>query len=139
MSPKILFVESPGSKIHFFAQVMRHPLLGSLWMATKLKQLGYDVKVVKENLVEKGEFNAALAEADLLILTVLTIFAKRAIEVARQFKQLHPSGKVIAGGIHISLNPEESLQYYDQGVVGEGVKITKYLVNGRLQDRIIYA
>jgi len=118
---------------------MRHPLLGPLWMATKLKQLGYDVKVVKENLLDEGEFNAALVEADLLIMTVLTIYAKRAIEVAKQFKQLHPSGKVIAGGMHISLNPEESLQYYDQIVIGEGVKIIQDLVDGKIQDRVVHA
>jgi anaerobic magnesium-protoporphyrin IX monomethyl ester cyclase len=139
MSLKILFLESPGSKVHFFARVMRHPLLGPLWMATKLKQLGYDVKVIKENLVDQEEFNAALAEADLLILTVLTIFAKRSIEVAQEFKRLRPNGKVIAGGVHISLNPEESLQYYDQVVVGEGVKIIQDLVDGKIPDRVVHA
>jgi hypothetical protein len=50
---KILFVEPRGATSNIFQNSIQHPLLGPLYMATQLKDAGYDVKMLKENLADE--------------------------------------------------------------------------------------
>ena len=134
----ILFVEPRGAKSSILENSIQHPLLGPLYMATQLKQAGYNVKVLKENLVDESNLINELILADILILTLLTTSALRGYEIAQTYRKLHNNdGWIIAGGIHVSCNPEEALPFVDQVVIGEGPPIIKRLVDRRIAGRIV--
>ncbi|TFG25354.1 MAG: B12-binding domain-containing radical SAM protein [Promethearchaeota archaeon] len=136
---KILFVEPSGSKANVFTFAMKLPLLGPIHLATKLHQAGYDVLVIKEDLLDKSDkIENYLPAADILILTLLTNSAFRGYEIATKYREIRPDGRIIIGGIHASLNPEEPSQYADQVAVGEGDNIIIDLIKGNLSDKIVY-
>lgn len=138
MKKNILFFDPCGSPSNYFYEIgMQYPLLGPLYMATQLHELGYNVTVIKENYVTSDVIESALKNADILILTMLTNYAKRGYEYAQQYKKMRPDGWVIAGGIHVSFLPEEALAYVDQVAVGEGFLIIKDLVDRRIDAKIV--
>ena len=70
------------------------------------------VKIVDENF-DKFEFEAA----DLVGITAFTSNITRAYEIAGMYR--NRKTKVIMGGIHVSMLPDEALQHADAVVVGE--------------------
>ncbi|MBI5048471.1 MAG: B12-binding domain-containing radical SAM protein [Deltaproteobacteria bacterium] len=81
-----------------------------------------DVKVVDEN-IEPIDFEAP---TDLVGISVRTMFAKRAYEIASRFRER--GVKVVLGGIHTSMLPEEATQYADSIVVGEAESVWHELI-----------
>ena len=73
-----------------------------------------------------------ILQADVFCLTALTSSAGRAKYLAAHLKQVHPEAKVIVGGIHASLRPEEFTGVADHVVVGEAEEIIVDLLEGRL-------
>lgn len=72
----------------------------------------WDVKILDENF-EPFQFE----EADLVGITAFTSNINRAYEIARIYKERKT--KVVMGGIHASMLPDEALQYAEAVVVGE--------------------
>ena len=60
-------------------------------------------------------------KVDLVGITVLTVTAKRAYEIADRYRA--QGVKVIMGGIHVSLLPEEAAEHADSLVIGEAEDI----------------
>lgn len=136
---RILFVEPSGSSANIFTFAMKLPLFGPIGLATRLHNAGYNVFVIKENLLDRDDnINNYLEKADILILTLLTITANHGYEISQLYKKIRPDGKVIIGGMHASLMPEEVSHYADQVAVGEGDNIIIDLIEGTLKDKIIY-
>lgn len=73
----------------------------------------WDVDLVDE-AVEDIDFNY---ECDLVGLSVMTCYAPRAYEIAKEFRQR--GIKVVLGGVHPTYCPEEALQHCDAVVCGE--------------------
>ncbi len=72
----------------------------------------WEIKIVDENI---DEFK--FEEADLVGITAFTSNINRAYEIAQMYRK--KKIKVIMGGIHISMLPDEALQYADSVVIGE--------------------
>ena len=76
-------------------------------------------------------------ETDLVALSAKTSCVTRAYAVAAEFRKR--GTKVVLGGIHASLRPEEALEHVDCIVTGEAEKVWPLVVadarNGRLQRR----
>lgn len=76
-------------------------------------------------------------ETDAVFITVETYTAKRAYYIASQFRKL--GKKVLMGGYHVTLCPEEAAQYADAIMVGNADKILDTVLadleNGTLQKR----
>ena len=72
----------------------------------------WEIKIVDENF-ESFE----LEPADLVAITAFTSNVNRAYEIAKLYKKYDT--KVVMGGIHASMLPEEVMQYVDVVVVGE--------------------
>lgn len=85
----------------------------SLAIISALTPPGIEVKVTDE-LVEDIDFNYP---ADLVALSVMTTNAMRSYEVADIFRK--KGVKVVMGGIHPSVLPEEALLHADSIVSGE--------------------
>lgn len=72
----------------------------------------WEVKIVDENF-DKFVFE----EADLVGITAFTGNVNRAYEISRMYRERKI--KVVIGGIHASMLPDEALQYADVVIVGE--------------------
>ncbi|MFH2219311.1 MAG: radical SAM protein [Pseudomonadota bacterium] len=73
----------------------------------------HEVRVFDEN-IHDIDFTW---KADLVGISVRTIFAKRAYRISETYRKR--GVKTVLGGIHPSMCPEEALQYCDSVVIGE--------------------
>jgi radical SAM superfamily enzyme YgiQ (UPF0313 family) len=88
------------------------PMLG-LTLLASLFPKGYEVRIVNE-AIEEIDFES---EVDLVGITALTCVIQRAYEVADRFRK--KGVKVILGGVHPSLLPEEAKDHADSVFIGE--------------------
>jgi len=72
----------------------------------------WDIKIADEQ-IETFEYEPA----DLVAITAFTTNVNRAYEIAKMYQE-HDT-KVIMGGIHASMVPDEVMQYVDAVVIGE--------------------
>ena len=90
-----------------------------------------DVELIDEN-VEDIDFNA---RTDLVFLTFFTVSATRGYQIADTFRD--KDVKVVIGGIHASMLPDEAILHADAVAIGEGEplvhKIIEDFQNQRLQ------
>ena len=142
MKPKIVFVEPKSSDDNVFSKYLSLPLMGPVYLATILKQKGYDVECLNENMLGRKVTQKEL-RCDILIISALTLTIQRGYKLARLFKAYNPDGKVIIGGIHATMLPDEALKYADYVFVGEGegqiVDIIEKISAGKLKQGIIKA
>src|SRR3990170_5980858 len=81
-----------------------------------------DVKIIDE-CVQDIDFNA---DVDLVGISVMTFLSTRAYEIAAKFRAR--GVKVVLGGIHVSMCPEEARQHADSVVVGEAERTWPMLI-----------
>ena len=90
----------------------------------------WEIKIADEN-IEPFEFE----DADLVGITAFTSNINRAYEIARLYKE--KGIKVIIGGIHGSMLPDEALQYADSVVIGEVENIWKQVIEDFENNRLM--
>jgi radical SAM superfamily enzyme YgiQ (UPF0313 family) len=127
---KVVFVEPRSTTANVYSKVPM-PLLGPVYLGTILKNQGHDVQIYKEDVYTP---DYASIKADIIGISILTSTAKRGYEIAGKF----PKEKVIIGGVHASLLPEEAGRFARQVVVGEAEGVIGDIVNGRIQDAVVY-
>jgi radical SAM superfamily enzyme YgiQ (UPF0313 family) len=88
------------------------PMLGLTILASFFPR-NYEVKIINE-AIEEIDFNSEVA---LVGITALTCVSKRAYDVADLFRER--GVKVILGGVHPSLLPEEAKEHADSVFIGE--------------------
>lgn len=88
------------------------PILGLTLLASLFPKT-YEVKIINE-VIEEIDFNA---EVDLVGITALTCVVKRAYAIADRFRER--GIKVILGGVHPSLLPDEAKEHADSVFIGE--------------------
>lgn len=93
-----------------------------------------EVKIVDEAF-EKINYEE---KVDLVGITANTPVAPRAYQIAKEFK--NRGTPVVMGGVHVSMLPQEALQYVDAVVVGEAEEVWPGLIEDlrRGQMRRIY-
>ncbi len=93
----------------------------------------HSVKIIDEE-IEELNFNE---HVDLVGITAMTFKAKRAYEIAREFRARRVP--VIMGGIHASMRPDEVSEHVDCVVVGEADDLWPRILadasEGRLKNR----
>lgn len=98
------------------------PILGLTLLATLFPE-DYHVQIVNE-VAERVNFEA---NVDLVGITGLTCVIKRAYEIADRFRAR--GVKVILGGVHPSLLPEEAKKHADAVLIGEAEGILHQLIH----------
>jgi len=126
---KIVLIEPASSEANVYSK-LHMPLLGPVYLGTILKHRGHDVEIYNEDICRP---DYEQLNADIIGISILTSTAKRGYEIASKF----PKEKVIIGGVHASLLPEEALQYSRQVVVGEAEEVIVDVVEGAIKDRIV--
>ncbi|MFB3919480.1 MAG: radical SAM protein [Candidatus Velamenicoccus archaeovorus] len=127
---KIVLIE-PGSTIANVYSKISMPLLGPVYLGTILRNQGHEVEIYKEDIYTPDYANI---KADIIGISILTATANRGYEIARRF----PKEKVIMGGVHASLVPEEARKFARQVVVGEAEEVIGDIVNGKIRDEVVY-
>ncbi len=114
-SLKAVFIEPKPPNPHIFS-LYALPRLGSVLLATLLKETGWEVKVFVEE-VSEIDFDEVL-QADIVGISTITSTAPRAYALADKIRK---SGiPVVLGGAHVTCLPEEGLGHADMVVRGEG-------------------
>lgn len=90
--------------------------LGLLYLAAHTPD-GVDIRVIDEN-VERLDFDE---RPDLVGISTMTATAPRAYEIAERYRSL--GSKVVLGGVHASMVPEEAMRHADSVVVGEAENV----------------
>ena len=138
MNPKsVVFIEPKSSKTNVFDNYMRLPLMGSLYLGTILHNRGHTVRLLNENILQR-EIDITNVDADVFCLTALSTSARRARMLAVKIRECHPVAKILIGGIHASLLPEDFIDVADHVVVGEAEDIIVDLVEGRIREKLVH-
>ncbi len=111
-------------------------ITGPLILGHILKDAGHDVSVYEELYADVDY--SKLFDADVFCLYTMTSNAPRAYELADMLHQ-KSHARVLIGGMHASVLPEEALRHADQVIVGEGEAAILDVVEGRNTDRIVHA
>lgn len=127
---KIVLIEPAASEANVYSK-LHMPLLGPVYLGTILKNRGHQVEIYNEDIY-RPEYSRL--NADIIGISILTSTAKRGYGIAKQF----PKEKVIIGGVHASLLPDEALQFARQVVVGEAEEVIADIVEGSIKDAIVY-
>ena len=114
----------------------RHPITGPLILGNILNKSGHEVEVYEE-LFRDIDFRK-VAEADLIGINIMTSTAVRGYKIA-DFIKRKTNKRIIIGGIHASVLPEEAIKHADQVIVGEAESVIKEVVEGKCKDKIVYA
>lgn len=95
----------------------------------------FEPKIIDEE-IEDIDFDAPV---DIVAITAMTFKAKRAYEIAREFRAR--GVKVIMGGIHASMCPNEVSEHVDCVVIGEAENIWPGILvdaaEGKLKNRYV--
>ena len=126
---KIAIIEPTAAKSNVYSK-LHMPLLGPVYLATILRNRGHEVVIYHEDICRP---DYKKLDVDMVGISILTSTAKRGYKIASQF----PKEKVIIGGVHASLLPQEALQHARQVVVGEAEEVIVDIVEGRLRDQIV--
>ncbi|MFA5411203.1 MAG: radical SAM protein [Candidatus Omnitrophota bacterium] len=127
---KIVLIEPRATEANVYSR-LHMPLLGPIYLGTILKNRGHEVEIYNEGVYAP---DYSRLQADVIGVSILTSTAKRGYEIAKKF----PREKVIIGGIHASLLPEEAIQFSRQVVVGEAEEVIADVVEGRIKEPIVY-
>ncbi|MCX5818962.1 MAG: radical SAM protein [Deltaproteobacteria bacterium] len=127
---KLLLINPVGRKSGYLVSIYStfQPL--SLAYIAAVTPSHWEIKIADEN-IDKFKFE----EADLVGITGFTSSINRAYEIARIYRE--KKIKVIMGGIHISMLPDEALQYADSVVIGEVEGIWKQVISDFENNRLL--
>ena len=122
---KIIFIEPKPSGLHVFSRWAAYiPRIGSVLLATILKQAGHRVNVYIE-AISKIDWAQVFA-ADVVMLSTITSTAPRAYDFAKNIS--NRGIPVVLGGPHPTALPDEALRYADFVVRGEGEEVVLPLI-----------
>jgi radical SAM superfamily enzyme YgiQ (UPF0313 family) len=104
----------------------------TLVLATQLRRMGCEVRIY-DDVIE--EIDANKVKEPIVLVSIMSTTAKRGYEIAGLF----PDRKVIIGGVHASMLPEEASKHADHVVVGESESVLQDLIAGRIKKKIVRA
>ncbi|MFH1127590.1 MAG: radical SAM protein [archaeon] len=100
------------------------PPLGALYICSVLKEKGYHVTFIDGTVTsyEKTIEQLKQNKPDILNLSIQTVFADFAFQLAKDYRKINRNAIIIAGGPHASILPKQTLaeKGIDFVVVGEG-------------------
>ena len=127
---KVVLIEPAASEANVYSK-LHMPLLGPIYLGTILRNRGHEVEIYNEDIYRP---DYSRLNADIVGISTLTSTAKRGYEIAGRF----PKEKVIIGGVHASLLPDEALEFARQVVVGEAEEVIADVVEGVNKEAIVY-
>ena len=107
------------------------PPVGLVMLATVLKEDGFSVRVVDMNLgnVNNQFLDRYLDNCFLCGISITTPTMKSGLKLAEMLKRHRPDIKIVLGGVHVTLKPEDAFKCsaVDYAVTGEGEYVLRDL------------
>lgn len=137
----IVFVNPPYETIEAGKEYVKHvinrsPSLGILFLAAKVREGGFEPKIVESDLQNYSNEEVAQIILDenpkFVGFTLFTVGVLNSVEIAKMVRAKNPNIHVIVGGPHISSMGVETLEKFDAfdvGVVFEGELIINDLLH----------
>lgn len=126
---RVSFIESGSPGLHIFSK-FPIPRLGAVLLSTILRERGHEVKVFIEDIAEPDW--SYIENSDIVCISTITSTAPRAYTIGKRLKAM--GIPVVMGGAHPTFLPEESLEYADFVIRGEGehslVELLEHLEKG---------
>lgn len=117
---RIVFIEPKSTHIHVYSAV-HIPRIGSILLSTLLKEKGYDVTVIIEDMLRKGVGDDKvwdqIRQADMLCVSSITSTVQRCYNYCDRARKA--GIPVVLGGTHVTYFPDEAIQHADYVVRGE--------------------
>ncbi|MEE8835801.1 MAG: radical SAM protein [Eubacteriales bacterium] len=110
-------------------------ITGPLVLGHILKDAGHHVEVYEE-LNGSVPYARLLKTTDVFCLSCMTSTAPRGYDLADMIHK-KSRARVIMGGMHPTVLPEEAALHADQVITGEGEKVILDVVEGRRTERIV--
>ena len=122
MPKKLILLNPAGQRSGFLlSKFSTFPPLSLAYVAA-LTPDNWDIEIIDEN-IEEFKYK----EADLLGITSFTTNINRAYKIANIYRK--KGIKVILGGIHASVFPDEAINYVDSVVIGEAELIWRKVID----------
>ena len=128
--PKMIFIEPKAPNLHIFSKFPL-PRLGNFILGTMMKQRGWEVEIIVEQLMPVSF--SRMKEADLVGISTITSTAPRAYAIADRIREMHIP--VMMGGPHVTFMPEEALAHADFVIRGEGEKALMAFIDAWEKER----
>jgi len=129
---KIFFIEPKAPNLHIYTQFPL-PRLGSFILATMMRNKGWDVEIILEEM--RSIDYEKLKKADLVGISTITATAPRAYAIADRIRGMKIP--VIMGGPHVTYLPDEALDHADFIIRGEGERPLMAFID-RFEDKNHY-
>lgn len=117
------------------------PNLGQLYLATWLRQHGFESQVVDLSSILPDEWLQAIPPADAYGFSTFTSSYYRTLQIVQLIKEVNSNAQTIAGGPHASALPQAVARDFGYVVVGEGeialLGLMRDLDCGRAPSRIL--
>ncbi|MCX7019022.1 MAG: radical SAM protein [Candidatus Sumerlaeota bacterium] len=117
---RVVFMEPMSTHIHVYSSV-HIPRIGSILLSTLLRDKGYDVSVIVEDMLPRKISSAMvwdeIRQADLLCVSSITPTVQRCYEFCDRAREA--GIPVIIGGTHASYFPDEAICHADWVMRGE--------------------
>ena len=138
----IVFI-NPASELRRFplyrlgGRFYGHPnaITGPLILGRILREAGHHVEVYEE-MYTTPNYKKLMKETDVFCIYTMTSTAPRAYELADMIHE-KSNARVLIGGMHASVMPQEALEHADQVLVGEGESVILDVVERRITDEIV--
>ncbi len=122
MPKKLILINPAGQRSGFLlSKFSTFPPLSLAYVAA-LTPDNWDIEIIDEN-IEEFKYK----EADLIGITSFTTNINRAYKIANIYRK--KGIKVILGGIHASVLPDEAINYVDSVVIGEAELIWRKVID----------
>jgi anaerobic magnesium-protoporphyrin IX monomethyl ester cyclase len=134
---KLLLVNPSQIEIYGKVTAPSYLPLGLAYLGAFARNLGHDVKILDIDAEKRKKFHDFVIEfnPDYIGFTATTPTFNNAISLIRQARAIS-SAKIILGGIHATIMPEECEKYADHVVIGEGELALQQILEGKA-DKIV--
>jgi radical SAM superfamily enzyme YgiQ (UPF0313 family) len=121
---KIAFMETPSP---WLVRQGAQTALGILYIATIVKQSGYEVRMFKPKKIEGLD---DILNYDILCMSGTTLEYVMNVECAKYLKSKNPDIKIFIGGSHASILPKDYIDnpLFDSVCVGEGESLILQMI-----------
>ncbi len=110
-------------------------ITGPLMLGGILRRAGHEVRAYEE-YNGRVDFRYVYS-CDVVCISTMTCTAPRAYELADMI-HAHSHARVIIGGMHASVMPQEAAEHADQVMIGEGEQDILDVVEGRKTDKLVH-
>ena len=112
-------------------------ITGPLVLGAILEKAGHTVEVYEE-LNAGVNYRKLMKDTDVFCFSLMTSNSLRGYELADMIHE-KTKARVIRGGMHPSILPDEAARHADQVIVGEGETCILDVIEGRITDKIVYS